>query len=83
MSITKKKWKQQHLNERSDKGSMSKNQNKRLRMIGKEYKGQKKVNNLYEFCIERTERILTPSKCSKRCEKSKVINCTQMTEVYR
>ena len=51
--------------------------------MGKSTRGLKKVDDRYEFCVERGERILTPSKCSKRCQKSKVIDCPQKSEEDR
>ena len=58
----------------------TKNLNKRLRMMGKKYKGLKRISEKYEFCVDRAERSLTPSKCSKRCGKSRVIHCPQISE---
>lgn len=58
-----------------------KNVNKRLRMEGKPYKGMSKEGGKWGFNKERNGRILTESKCSKRCNRLGMVKqCYQLTE---
>ncbi|MES9905049.1 MAG: hypothetical protein ABW168_20530 [Sedimenticola sp.] len=66
-----------------DKSNYEKNINKRLRMEGKSYKGMEKRDGSWKYCAERNGRILTPKGCSKRCDRSKVLECTKFSEEDR
>ena len=57
-----------------------KNSAKQLRMEGKIYKGIKKVEGKWDFFVDRAQRILIPRKCSKRCDKSALKKCCNITE---
>lgn len=65
---------------KSGESNWIKNQNKRLRMQGKAYKGMKKEDGKWGFVIDRNKRTLGERNCSKRCATSKVKQCSSFNE---
>lgn len=52
-------------------------------MEGKTYKGMTKLDGKWGFNVDRTERILAPRSCSKRCQRPGVKKCSSFTEEDR
>lgn len=68
---------------RSDNEQWQKNRNKKLRMQGQKYLGLKKDHNgKYAYSIEREEREILPSKCSKRCKHCALFTENERTEIF-